>query len=138
MLYPPRGPNPADGFRKENNMIRILPVFKGYTVDLRLQEFRKIEIDKLPEFISLLSDKGAQLFNEFRQTEEGRKEIAYVLGKTTRRLLVVFGLYLFPTTSKSLLFGGYIYFNLIKRCLFVNTGNMFFEIDQTGVTWADK
>ncbi len=56
-------------------MIRILPVFKGYTVDLRLQEFRKIKADKLPEFISLLSDKGARLFWEFRQTEEGQKEL---------------------------------------------------------------
>jgi hypothetical protein len=56
-------------------MIRILPVFKGYTVDLRLQEFRKIEMDKLPEFIPLLSDKGARLFYEFRQTEEGQKEL---------------------------------------------------------------
>ena len=82
MLYPPRGPNPADGYpRKEKYMIRILPVFKGYTVDLRLQEFRKIEIDKLPEFIPLLSDKGARLFYEFRQTEEGQKEIDYVLGR---------------------------------------------------------
>ena len=62
-------------------MIRILPVFKGYTVDLRLQEFRKIEMDKLPEFISILSDKGARLFYEFRQTEEGQKEIDYVLGR---------------------------------------------------------
>lgn len=56
-------------------MIRILPTFKGYTVDLRLQEFRKIEADKLPEFISLLSDKGARLFWEFRQTKEGQKEL---------------------------------------------------------------
>lgn len=56
-------------------MIRILPVFKGYTVDLRLQEFRKIEMDKLPEFIPLLSDKGAKLFYKFRQTEEGQKEL---------------------------------------------------------------
>ena len=62
-------------------MIRVLPVFKGYTVDLRLQEFRKIEMDKLPEFVPLLSDKGAQLFYEFRQTEEGQKEIDRVLGR---------------------------------------------------------
>jgi len=81
-LYPPRGPNPADGYpRKEKYMIRILPVFKGYTVDLRLQEFRKVPLNDLPEFVPLLSDKGARLFNEFRQTEEGRKEIAYVLGR---------------------------------------------------------
>jgi hypothetical protein len=71
----------ADGIRKDKNMIRILPVFKGYTVDLRLQEFRKIEMDKLPEFVPLLSDKGARLFYEFRQTEEGQKEIDYVLGR---------------------------------------------------------
>jgi hypothetical protein len=58
-------------------MIRILPTFKGYTVDLRLQEFRKIESNKLPEFISLLSDKGARLFWEFRQTEAGKKELDY-------------------------------------------------------------
>ena len=50
-------------------------MFKGYTVDMRLQEFRKIEIDKLPEFIPLLSDKGARLFYEFRQTEKGHKEL---------------------------------------------------------------
>ena len=56
-------------------MIRRLPVFKGYTVDLRLQEFRKIEMDELPEFIPLLSDKGARLFYEFRQTEKGKKEL---------------------------------------------------------------
>jgi hypothetical protein len=58
-------------------MIRVLPVFKGYTVDLRLQEFRKIEMDKLPEFVPLLSDKGARLFKEFRLTEEGQKELDY-------------------------------------------------------------
>ena len=56
-------------------MIRVLPVFKGYTVDFRLQEFRKIEIDQLPEFVPMLSDKGANLFFEFRQTEEGQKEL---------------------------------------------------------------
>ncbi|MDD4136219.1 MAG: hypothetical protein PHN66_04085 [Candidatus Shapirobacteria bacterium] len=62
-------------------MIRILPIFKGYTVDLRLQEFRKIEADELPEFIPLLSDKGARLFLEFKQTEEGKKELDHYLGR---------------------------------------------------------
>ena len=56
-------------------MIRILPVFKGYTVDLQLQEFRKIEANQLPEFVSLLSDKGARLFWEFKQTQAGQKEL---------------------------------------------------------------
>lgn len=62
-------------------MIRILPVFKGYTVDMRLQEFRKIEMDKLPEFVPFLSDKGARLFHEFRQTEEGIKELDHYYGR---------------------------------------------------------
>lgn len=61
-------------------MIRILPIFKSYTVDLRLQEFRKIESDKLPEFIPLLSDKGARLFYEFKQTEVGQKELNHYWG----------------------------------------------------------
>jgi len=63
-------------------MIRILPVFKGYTVDMRLQEFRKIEMDKLPEFVPFLSDKGTKLFYEFRQTEEGHKEVSRFLGRS--------------------------------------------------------
>lgn len=62
-------------------MIRILPVFKGYTVDMRLQEFRKVPLNDLPEFVSFLSDKGARLFYEFRQTEEGRKELNLFLGR---------------------------------------------------------
>lgn len=62
-------------------MIRILPIFKGYMVDLRLQEFRKIEPNKLPEFIPLLSDKGARLFWEFRQTTAGQKELDHYWGR---------------------------------------------------------
>ena len=62
-------------------MIRILPIFKGYTVDLRLQEFRKIESNKLPEFIPLLSDKGARLFYEFKQTTVGQKELNHYWGR---------------------------------------------------------
>ncbi|MCG3146213.1 MAG: hypothetical protein HONDAALG_04090 [Gammaproteobacteria bacterium] len=62
-------------------MIRILPVFKGYTVDLRLQEFRKVPLDDLPEFVPFISDKGAKLFYEFRQTEEGQKELNRFLGR---------------------------------------------------------
>ena len=62
-------------------MIRKLPIFKGYTVNLRLQEFRKIEPDKLPEFIPLLSDKGARLFYEFKQTQAGQKELDHYWGR---------------------------------------------------------
>ncbi len=62
-------------------MIRRLPVFKSYTVDMRLQEFRKVPLNDLPEFVPFLSDKGAQLFYEFRQTEEGQKELNKFLGR---------------------------------------------------------
>lgn len=75
------GPQPRSWI-KRRDMIRTLPVFNGYTVDMRLQEFRKIELDKLPEFIPFLSDKGAKLFYEFRQTEEGRKELNRFLGRS--------------------------------------------------------
>jgi len=62
-------------------MIRILPVFKGYTVDMRLQEFRKVPLNDLPEFVPFLSDKGARLFYEFKQTDEGRNELNRFLGR---------------------------------------------------------
>jgi len=56
-------------------MIRKLPIFKGYTVDLRLQEFRKIEMNKLPQFIPFTTDRGALLLSELRQTRQGKREI---------------------------------------------------------------
>lgn len=62
-------------------MIRQLPVFKGYTVDMRLQEFRKVPFNDLPEFVPFLSDKGAKLFWEFKQTEAGIKELNRYLGR---------------------------------------------------------
>src|SRR6266571_4164420 len=36
---------------EEINGVRKLKEFKGYTVDLRLQQFRKLEYGKLPQFI---------------------------------------------------------------------------------------
>ena len=63
-------------------MIRILPIYKGYTVDMRLQEFRKVTLNDLPEFIPFTSDKGAKLFHEFRQTEEVRKEVVRFLNRS--------------------------------------------------------
>ena len=41
--------------------IRKLKTFNGYTVDLRLQEFRKVPYDELPEFIAFTSTKGQKL-----------------------------------------------------------------------------
>ncbi len=62
-------------------MIKILPKFRGYTVDMRLQEFRKIEIDKLPQFIPFTSDKGVRLFHDFILTNRGRKILNEYLGR---------------------------------------------------------
>ena len=46
---------------------RILPMFKGYTVDLRLQEFRRVVLGEKLEFIHFLSPKGERLFEELRK-----------------------------------------------------------------------
>lgn len=41
--------------------MRKLPVFRGYTVDGRLAEFRKLEFGKSPEFVPFFSVKGKRL-----------------------------------------------------------------------------
>ena len=58
-------------------MIRILPTFKGYTVDMRLKEFRKAVWGKEIEFLSFESAKGKRLLIAFLQTSEGEEELAY-------------------------------------------------------------
>lgn len=50
--------------------IKTLPRYKDYIVNLKNWEFRKGE-----QIMSLLSDRGARLFWEFRQTEDGRKAV---------------------------------------------------------------
>ena len=47
--------------------VRKLPTFKGYTVDVRLREFRKFEPGHLPEFIAFDSDEGRELIEELRK-----------------------------------------------------------------------
>jgi hypothetical protein len=44
--------------------VRMLQTFKGYTVDFRLREFRKIPTNGLPEFIDFRSNEGADLVDE--------------------------------------------------------------------------
>lgn len=41
-----------------------LQTFKGYTVDFRLQEFRKFPKEGLPEFIDFRSNEGEALVDE--------------------------------------------------------------------------
>ena len=43
----------------------VLPVFKGFTVDYRLREFRKMELGKLPKFIPFNSSEGIRMLNEY-------------------------------------------------------------------------
>lgn len=50
----------------EKRSPKKLPVFKGYTVDERLQEFRKVEYGKTVEFIPFDSPKGQQLLSDMR------------------------------------------------------------------------
>lgn len=56
-------------------MIRKLPTFKGYTIDMRLQEFRKVPRTRIPEFLPFLSQKGIMLFSEYAKTKKGQKEL---------------------------------------------------------------
>ncbi len=49
-------------------MVVALPTFKGYTVDFRLKEFRKVDMS-IPsiEFIPFDSPKGRELLKELGQ-----------------------------------------------------------------------
>jgi hypothetical protein len=47
--------------------VAILPTFKGYTVDLRLQEFRRAISDNTLEFMPFLSPEGEKLWEELER-----------------------------------------------------------------------
>jgi hypothetical protein len=47
--------------------LRKLPTFKGYTVDVRLREFRKFELDQMGEIIDFDSDQGRELIEELQK-----------------------------------------------------------------------
>ncbi len=53
---------PLKGYPKDVTTFgRALPIFKGYTVDGRLKEFRKVKQGPTIEFIDFDSEKGQQL-----------------------------------------------------------------------------
>ncbi len=54
----------------ENMSVTILPTFKGYTVDLKLMEFRKSIPEAKLEFIPFLSPKGLKLWHELEDFAE--------------------------------------------------------------------
>lgn len=49
---------------QDQNIVTILPVFKGYTIDSRLKEFRRFKSGSLPESIKFDSSKGGKLIFE--------------------------------------------------------------------------
>ena len=57
---------PAGGGELLPQNVRVLPRFKGYTVDFRLREFRKAEYPKVLEFIPFDSPKGRKLLREMK------------------------------------------------------------------------
>ncbi len=46
--------------------VTVLPTFKGYTVDLRLREFRRAIPDVTLEFIPFNSAKGEKMLTELK------------------------------------------------------------------------
>ena len=49
-------------------MIRILPTYKGYTVDARLGQFRKVFRSGEIEFLEFDSEKGDKILTEYIKT----------------------------------------------------------------------
>lgn len=49
--------------------VRELPKFKGYVVDERLREFRKLAYGYTPEFIPFDSERGEMMLEEMRKTK---------------------------------------------------------------------
>lgn len=48
-------------------MLNKLATFKGYVIDYRLHELRKMEYGKLPEFIPFESRKGQKLLEQYKK-----------------------------------------------------------------------
>ncbi len=56
--------------RTEANGVGVLGTFKGYTVDFRLKQFRKVPKDEphgLIEFVDFNSPKGAKLCDQMHE-----------------------------------------------------------------------
>jgi len=56
-------------------MVRRLPVFRGYTVDERLRQFRKVPLNGWPEFIDFDSPEGQRLLIAFIMTKTDDRDI---------------------------------------------------------------
>lgn len=54
----------------------VLPSFKGYTVDERLHQFRKVDREQGIEFVSFDSEEGKVLLLEWYRSEEKQQQRA--------------------------------------------------------------
>ena len=55
---------------QEVKMIKQLPTFKGYTVDERLRQFRKVDKSKPSiDFVEFDSEKGQALLEEYEESK---------------------------------------------------------------------
>jgi hypothetical protein len=52
---------------------RRLPEFKGYTIDFRLREFRKVVYGKSIQFIDFESEKGMKLLQKMERRKNGKR-----------------------------------------------------------------
>jgi len=55
-------------------MVNILPMFKGYTIDIRLKQFRKVGPELKIDFIDFDSPEGDILLAEFVGSLKAKKE----------------------------------------------------------------
>ena len=55
---------------QEVKMVKELPTFKGYTVDERLKQFRKVDRSKPSiDFVEFDSEKGQELLEEYEKSK---------------------------------------------------------------------
>ena len=68
----------------QDNMARALPVFRGYTIDARLRQFRKASPDAGIEFVNFASPAGDNMLKEYigtldKNSAEFQELAAYLL-----------------------------------------------------------
>lgn len=52
-------------------MVKELPKFKGYTVDKRLEQFRKVDKGKPSiDFVDFESEEGKELLAQYEESQE--------------------------------------------------------------------
>lgn len=57
--------------KQEVKMVTKLPEFKGYTVDERLEQFRKVDKEKSKiDFIDFDSEEGKKLLDQYEESKE--------------------------------------------------------------------